>query len=235
MTVIVEFVGLPGSGKTTLEGELVSALGESGIRVLSPGPARSRRIVRKVSALWHSRRAVLAATRALSRDSRPIGMRARALRWLAATLERHGEAARQDASGAVLVLAEGMAQRALLAFLDHRLLHVNRQVGAYISDIPKPDVIVHLKIDPIVSVQRQQSRRMVEGKLNEQRVADRFDVSPDQLLQAMHSADDLLTHVVNTLATNFDVEVVCLDTSDFDAAEADLRNRIVPLLVRRAL
>lgn len=115
-----------GGQNDTLKAELESALGESGIWVLGRGPAQSGRIQRKVRSLWHNRRAVLAAVRALQRDSRPAAQRVRALRWLAATVELHHEAALLEVPGALLILGEGVAQRAMLAFVDARSSQVSR-------------------------------------------------------------------------------------------------------------
>jgi len=234
MTMIVEFVGLPGSGKTTLKAELESALVAAGILVLGPKRGESRRIRQKFGSLWRSRTAVLAAARALKSDSRPIAQRVRAMRWLATTLELYHEAHRLEMPGAVLILSEGVAQRALLAFLDAQSSHVSSHVGAYVPRIPKPDMIVHLRIDPVVSVQRQQSRRLTEGERGDQRAADRFHLEPDRLLTAMQLADQLLLRMVDNMATERGVEVICLDTNDLDAAATGLMDRVVPRIIHRA-
>lgn len=65
-------------------------------------------------------------------------------------------------------------------------------------------------------------------------MADRFDLAADRLLPAMRLADQLLSHVVDTLATEHGVDVISLDTSDLDAAVSDLRGRVVPRIIHRA-
>ena len=84
-----------------------------------------------------------------------------------------------------------------------------------------------------MSVQRQQSRRLTEGERGDQRVADRFHLQPDRLFTSMQLADQLLSRIVDNVATERGVEVISLDTSDLDAAATGLRDLVVPRIISK--
>lgn len=231
MAVIVEFVGLPASGKSTLKSELELALSRQGVPGFAYNSSQPGRGVRRVRSLWRSRLAVLAFARALVTDSRSLEQRIRAFRWLGATLGTYDEAGRGGSLHDVLILGEGVAQRAFLGFLDTQTAEVSPHLAAYLANIPKPHLAVYLKVDPHESVRRQQSRRAVQS---EPRKADRLDLPGDRLLAVMQAGDVFLAQLVGALANRHGVEVLGLDTTDLDAAIADLKDRVVPAVMHRS-
>lgn len=228
MTVI-EFVGLPASGKSTLALALGEYVATSGYPPVRPPPSRSKRLVAKAKALITFRRAFVAAVKALAVDSRPLGQRWLALRWILTTMAARNMS---PAAGAdpVLIQAEGLAQRALLAFLDAQTGRISPRLAEYLEYCPRPDVLVLVELAPTESVARQMARRA-----NDQlaRRGDRFQIPEPQLVSVMASAEDVLNRAASKFVSADDVEVVTLDANDLESATAELRQRVERILRAR--
>jgi RecA/RadA recombinase len=227
--IVIEFVGLPASGKTTLASALKEHVAASGFALAVPSSSRSERLASKITALVTYRRAYIAAVKALAIDSRPLGQRWLALRWLLTTLAARNVA---PTAGAVPVLiqAEGLAQRALLAFLDVQTGRVSPRLAEYLEHCPRPDVLVRVELEPTASVARQMARR-ADGQLA--RRGDRLRISESQLASMMASAEEVLDRAANEFGSADNVQVLEFDANDVDSATAGLCHQIDSILRSR--
>jgi len=226
---IIEFLGLPASGKSTLASALEEGVAAAGFPVLSPPASRVKRLAAKAEAVVTYRRAFGIALRALAVDGRPLGQRWVAARWLMTTFAAHLLAGRSDEPH-VLVQSEGCAQRALLVFLDAGSLRINPGLTEYLRRCPTPDVLVIVEADVATSVERQIERR---ASTSVARCADRFDTPEPQLADVIAMAEDLLSRAASEIGNQIGVEVVRIDAGDLDHAAMGLSDHVVRLLEAR--
>jgi hypothetical protein len=225
--IVIEFVGLPASGKSQLAAWLRNDLSRTGLPPASPASTSGRRLISKATALFTYRRAVIAAVRALAVDSRPLGQRWLALRWLLTTLEAH-TTVRHAGGARVSIQAEGVAQRALLLFLDVQSRRVDQRLQRYLESCPRPDLLIFLTLGSAASIERQAARRAGDSAA---RRGDRFDLPEPSLTPVIDRAQVLIDQVVAGFGESRDVTVVTLDASDLDAARVQLRDQVTRLLV----
>lgn len=226
--VIIEFVGLPASGKSTLATSLKEHAATAGFALAVPSSPRGKRLIGKAVSLFAYRRALVAAVRALAVDRRPLGQRLLALRWILTTMAaRHMAPAGGKEN--VLIQAEGLAQRALLAFLDVHAGRISPRLVEYLDNCPRPDVLVRVELELTASVERQMARFANDESA---RQGDRFQVSESQLVSLMASAEVILGRAADKFGSAHDVEVVTLNANDLDSAAADLRHKVA--LIMRA-
>jgi len=227
--IVIEFVGLPASGKSTLAGGLKEQVATAGFSLAVPSSSRGQRLIAKVRALVTYRRAFVAAVQALAVDSRPLGQRWLALRWIMTTMAARNMA---TVGGAVPVLiqAEGLAQRALLAFLDVQTGRISPRLMKYLEHCPRPDVLVLVGLVPAESAARQMARRANDQSA---RRADRFQIPESQLVSVMASAEEVLDRAASRFGSADDVEVVTLDAIDLDRATVELGRQLDRILRAR--
>lgn len=223
---IVEFVGLPTSGKTTLCRRTEGALGEART---ARRPDRRRLLVR-AGAVVRFRRAFTVGACYVLRGRRSWPHRSFAVRTLAATLERY---AAPHPAGAVVLLPEGAVQRSFLCFVEPGRPIPSDGVARYAAAIPVPDVIVRLRVRPEVAVARLQ-RAFRHPRPGATRVNRLAGVGPAALLATFTDAAAMLDDVVAVVVARSGgrTRVVDIDADEHAVAEAQWRARLLPLLAR---
>ena len=155
--MIVELMGIPGAGKTTIATALQERLREYDLRVpqnTSP-PIRFRKARRIGSALQY-RHALAIALGALSWSSRPTSDKLFAAKLLVVAVD-NARMAHAEQNG-VYVFPEGMAQRCFLLFVDRGGVANESTLERFVGRCPCPDLLVHVEIDAAVALHRLQVR-----------------------------------------------------------------------------
>lgn len=183
----IEFIGLPGSGKTTLHGKLLERLRKMGIPVRTAQSARSEmpsdqlssrlthqarsdpttpaklsratRVSAYLKAAWVYKRAVLLAARQLFLGRRPLGDKWFGFRLFVVALGRSCEARDSSFEGQVSLLDEGPIQRAFTVFVNGAGEVNHRAAIRYAQLVPLPDVLVYVKVITEVALYRLQERQ----------------------------------------------------------------------------
>ena len=211
--VIVEFVGLPGSGKTTLWRELreSDALG----LVAQGHPGGRGAVVRAGLRYW---RAALVALRVLVRSPRSWEDKLRAARWFLATLAHYGVPAE------IVLLDEGLVQRSFLLFAEREQVDRAVEIERYFNSIPVPDVVIALIVAPAICVDRLH--------LRPRSVPKRFrGLSPEAVTTAFTAGWQMIEGALAALASSAKpCTIVRLAADDLDEAKIRLRQDVVPLL-----
>lgn len=178
--VVVELVGLPASGKSTLADRLVATV--PGLRSARQGPGNPfARVRSKLVSAYRGRAAITEGALGLISDSRPSLERVRSLRWLLTTLENY-----EQLDGPI-VLAEGALQRAVLLFYDaQRGLWDDGRVRRYVERAPRSDLVVHLEVAPEIAASRYRERLQQIGEKT------RLDHSSIPLERHMVSIDSVI-------------------------------------------
>jgi thymidylate kinase len=240
--MIVEFAGLPGSGKSTAADRLLELMAEEGVPAkrlpMAPSPKVDKWLPQPV------KKALLAGGRAATMISHPtmlsalvIGLgaseRSRAEKWFAfrhAVVTAHALERAQNVSRELghFVAPEGICQRAFSVFVDGAGVAQTRTVRRFVEGAPRPDVVIVLQVDPQIAYQRLVSRGY--GGLSY-----RFDgLGEPELMQRFEAGGRLLTDAANHLATvsTPPVRITVLDADDLEAALDRLRSETVPFLLR---
>lgn len=197
--MILEFAGIPGSGKSTHAARLIDVLCAGGYPARS-GTAASygdrpggqvRRIVRayrKGTQLWTYRGLWVVSLSALAASNRPVRDRILTLRRLAKDLDGHRDAA---ARPEISVFDEGIVQRAFSLFVDGSAAP-ERLVRSFVSTAPAPDLLILMSVEPAAAVLRLRGR--------ERGLSPRISrLKPSHQLTALHDADELLLTVARGL------------------------------------
>jgi len=220
---VVEFAGLPGSGKTTSIPTLEHALGSRGvealtrIRVRTPPRALDRDGV-LASALrlpwftWHRVRSVMryraaavTAIRALARSSRTTKHKEAAFRRFAITLDNYESSRSRRSSGShgVVILSEGIAQSAWALFVNppRDAPARGREIAGFVEQVPVPDAVVYLRVPPEICLERLGARRPFG-------IHERFEgLEPRTLERVLSTGTAVLDQVVAGLAARGSVVV----------------------------
>lgn len=127
MARIIEFAGLPGSGKSTVRSGLLAAeptflipadIGRQKITIVGQhAPAAVSQIVSLARSAGSERRAMAFALPRLARSRRSVGDRASAARFVLVTADVLRRSA-QESPGATVVIDEGRLQRAFMVLVD---------------------------------------------------------------------------------------------------------------------
>ncbi len=223
--MIVEFVGIPASGKSTLRTQLAGLLAEANVETTGPDRASlGRRGITKARTVVRHRRVVIIAISALIYDSRSLAVRIRALRWLIATLEKYLPPSHPTGSKSVVLLDEGLIQRSVLLFFQPTRGTKDLLLSRYLRVIPYPSLIIRLSLDPDQAAPRYLQRLEVG-----ERPRERFSRNNRPLEDVFKDVDDFLTLVIEQVSDVTFVPVVEL-ASDGDLAADTMRAEIVPFI-----
>jgi hypothetical protein len=237
--VIVEFAGLPGSGKSTAAGRLQEAASARGIEVRtaldlrrdrSDPSARVQgllpRMASQALAIASHPWAVWAAVAALGRSQRSPAEKWYALRHVFVTFKVLRAARRGNGSDALIVLPEGLCQRGFLTFVDGGGVGSRAGLRRFLADAPQPDVVILLRTPPGVALSRVARR-------GHGAISYRFDgLSRRALHDRMIEGQQLLTDAAGFLASRRGVRMIVLDGGDLTSCLLELEGVVLPGLLR---
>jgi thymidylate kinase len=240
--MIVEFAGLPGSGKSTAADKLLKLMTERAVPArrlpLAPSPQVDRRLPRPVQ------EALLAGGRTATMISRPtmltalvsglrVSERSRAEKWFAfrhAAVTAHAfeRAGRMSQELPIFIAPEGICQRAFSVFVDGAGVADLQVVRRFVEGAPRPDIVILLQVAPRIAYQRLVSRGY--GALSY-----RFDgLSEPELMQRFEAGHGLLVDAADHLqAATAPALLSVLDADDLGSALDRLRSEVVPLVCRQ--
>jgi hypothetical protein len=230
--LVVELVGLPGSGKTTVGGALVAEVRSAGLLVhsdlVSPagaprGPVRW--LVRRPGLAGH--RLVRVAVAALWRSPRPLRDKREALGALLATLAARLDAGSGRAPADVLLLTEGLFQRAFLLLVDRAGCAPPWLVRAYARAVPPPDLVLRLsaEVDALLARLAGRTRKLPR------RLAG---MDGDRVRRLLGEADGLLDAVCRPGTGSAPVPLLSLDSTDLGRAVARALREGAPAILALA-
>ena len=203
---VVEFIGVPGAGKSTLVEKLEDILSDPSWAGMPMEASRRPRVWSKIVTVLLYSRALAAATRSLASDERSVSRRLRALRWFVSTLEIYNTRGK-----GVILIPEGTLQRAVLLFFTPGM-PVNRDLlDRYLRVVPLGDLVVRIVVSPTEAVQRNEVR-IVDP--NDGRSNPRFmdaEVPPEQ---AFSDANAFIRLVVSEVERHRGVPVMTIHVGD---------------------
>lgn len=205
---VIEFVGLPASGKSTIVKSVTTRLGDTHQPSQTTWWKRMWLKVRVLGAEW---RLMALAVGALLDDPRRLRDKTTALRWLITTLQPY-VASRSEA-----IIAEGVLQRSILLFYDAASASWRPEmVRKYVEAAPIPALAIHLPLSPEVAARRYRLR------LDEGSSPTRFDESRIPLEAHMVELSALLDFAIEcALASGWEVTAIP-PSPDIDSIVSDL-------------
>ena len=233
---IVEFVGLPGSGKTTFHQRAVRCLARLGSPAWTPVEFRETYLGRrgqKNSAelsdrlttqlrsghkIWLRTATALSslgvlgyAARQLLPSKRSCRLKLLAFRLLGVALENHRAGRRLLPHGHTLLLDEGLAQRSMTLFVDDDRPVPYTAIEAYARLIPWPDLLFHLKLGVEEAIERASNR--------DKHLPVRFQARrPNDLRESFRRTAEVFGLMLERAACS--TFVVELETGDLSKAES---------------
>lgn len=238
--MILEFVGLPGAGKSTLHSKLIARLSELNIPVIdgqsvagkSAGhetrkSSKFRRFRHYVVALCIYYGTIWMAFRQLAASRRSLGEKVLAFRWVIVALGRYQMAASLAGDRALVVFDEGIMQRAFTLFQDIGGAGGSEAVRSYVRSAPLPDVVVRVRVNPKIALRRLSQR--------DRGLSARFaEASPEQLLRIMKDGQQMFDTMLEELRasnrSNITVVTFEVEANDLDAASMELEKQLSPLI-----
>jgi thymidylate kinase len=237
--VIVEFAGLPGSGKSTAAARLISlahahgldtrTAADLGLVGSSRAPTWARKLLRPathlLSILTHPKLSwiILAA---LSTSKRSRAEKWYAFRHVLVTIRALRAANRDDSASTLTVLHEGLCQRAFLSFVDGEGAADAEATRRFVRSAPKPDVVVVLRVPPDLALTRVAGRG--HGALSY-----RFEqLSSEELLERLAEGQRLLLDVARQLASlQPSARTFVVDARDLTESSDRLERDVLPHLL----
>lgn len=226
--MIIEFAGLPGSGKTTATERLLAVAGECGYNSsqlqLSPFDSRSRIALGRAHCLARHPKMTAALLQGVARRKAPFRSNLFALRHSIVTACAMWHARAHEPSTGLIVAPEGIAQRAFMLFVDREGVADSSLVSRFLLGSPLPDVVIMLRAVPAVALSRVRQRD--HGPLSQ-----RFDgLSDSELEKRLGAGQRLLLDTLGDIQeARPALRVTVLDSTDLPAA---LR-RISPSFIRQ--
>jgi shikimate kinase len=225
--MIIEFIGLPGAGKTTLRRQLTDILGdgEPGVRTdadsgrARSGSGRLRRYASYCVAAWRWRTAIRISAICLASSRRPWREKLFALRLLVVSLGRYHAA--QSRRTPIVMMDEGFIQRCFTVLVDGPEEVSGEMVRRLASAGPHGDMVVHLKIDPEVALRRLSVRQ--------RGLPPRFAMlSHAELLATFRMADRSFGEIAAVVSHDrrHPADVVVVESDDVATANKLLRNAL---------
>lgn len=199
MSLVIEFCGLPGAGKSTLCQTVATRLRAAGIEVvergLPPGrQARARRLATKAATLLAAAMLAPRSLAAVARAAWSSGLRGR--EWLARTVNivvLHRRM--RPVTGAVVLVDQGVIQEVVAAGLTADGPSLARQLPETCGS--GVDVVVRVDVSIAVSARRLEERGTGESRLEQFEDSARAD--------ALRRAGDALDEVLERRTTGADV------------------------------
>lgn len=236
--LIIEFTGLPGSGKSTAAEYLALAATTRGITVLTPHDLRGPTSVfpfllglqHRLALAWPvltRPRMVAVLTLGLVRSQRSWFEKWYSFRHVVVTVAVLQRARRVKEPNTLIVLHEGVCQRVFQAFVDALGFANDRTVQRFLRDAPLPDVVIGLKVQPKTALARVRSRGY--GGLS-----NRFDDLSDELLkQRLADGQELLLRTLGYLQARDvpEVSTMVLDAQDLPRMMQQLGTDCLPTLL----
>lgn len=226
--MIIELVGVPASGKSTLRDQIVELLTEIGVEIVNTDRAFPlQRFLRKARTIVVHWRVLLITLAALLRDSRTLAIRIRSFRWVLATLDQYSSWQRSRAG--VLVLDEGVLQRSVLLFFHPSRAPKQALLNSYLRTIPYPSLVIRLVLAPGEAALRYTSR--LSDVRQNPRPGERFGELSDSLEDVITDIEDFITVVLSRAREIAELPLVQIPSDGAAATEA-LRNEVIPLVVQ---
>lgn len=241
--MIVEFAGLPASGKSiAAEALLQLAAREGAIAYRLPLDPRARRrpcggwvttLIRRtvlladrvVTLARHPTMAHALAT-AMRTSRRPLGEKWFALRHAVVTAHALKYARARMPAADLVVAPEGICQKAFLVFVDGSGAADTRTVQRFVGGAPHPDAVIVLRVTPDVAHERLRARSY--GPLSH-----RFDrLTEDELIDRFTAGQRLLLEAAAHLGTNGHTRIMVLEADDLAQVSDRLGALIRTLLPR---
>lgn len=236
--MIIEFVGIPGCGKSTAARHIIAVLEGHSIPIraatgqVDHGHAKrvARHLLRPVRftfSLLTSPRATVALIQALVRSGRSFAEKWFAFRHVVVTIDAVAQARRQTTPGTVTVFHEGVCQRSFLAFVDGSGTVDMRRLRRFAADIPHSDIIVVLQADPSTALDRVTQRG--HGALSH-----RFDhLAGEDLVRRLREGQKLLNDVVTLVSSRpkHPVLTLSIDSDDLPNALEQLEHELLAILL----
>jgi thymidylate kinase len=243
--VIIEFAGLPGSGKSTAAAHLITLAHAYGLDTRtaadlrqvrsSRAPTWVRKLLRPatdlLSILTHPKLSwtIFAA---LNSSKRSRAEKLYAFRHVLVTIRALRAANRDNGASTLTVFHEGLCQRAFLSFVDGEGAAGTEATRRFVRSAPKPDVVVVLQVPPDLALTRVAGRG--HGALSY-----RFEqLSREELLERLAEGQRLLLNVARQLASmqpsarTFVVDARDL-TESIDRLECDVLPHLLTELAER--
>lgn len=211
LSVILECVGVPGSGKSTVVREL-QAFFDGAINASLPVTRFTfrARFYRKIRAAIQFRKLLTMAMRSLLTDRRPIKWRMRSLRWFLTTLEAYTEVSPSEQRNGITLLSEGTIQRSLLLCYDDSGHIKETLLTRYLELAPVADIVIRLDIPISVAAARNVARNP----------DTRFTRRPEPLDSVLHEIDGFLTDVLAKFSATRDLRTVYISSTEDSAIKA---------------
>ena len=217
--MIIEFMGIPGAGKTTLHRSLMAALRNAGSDVRSaardgdvaPGRVgRLRRFGHYVAAGWRWRAALSIFARVLLRSNRSWAEKLFAFRLSIVALARYRIATSMGGAGLVL-LDEGYLQRCFTLLIEGPAITDPALIERLVAVGPRADLVIHVRPTPETAVARLNGRA--------QRLAPRLAaLSTDDLTATFRFADELFGRMADALNSDRSATVIAIESDDMEHA-----------------
>lgn len=226
MARIVEFAGLPGSGKTTisllLASEPNSDSSELSLTVAPVGRlARHKRRRLQVRAAYRYRACLWRSIRILKRSDRPVQQRMLAFRLLLVSLSEY-VFAEELARDKLIALDEGVVQRCFMLFIERSGITLSLDaIRSFIETLPAPEFVILLSVNPELAMERLETRSRGLPK--------RFEaLSHDERCEILDAGYALLAGVVERFETERRTEtMVLVDNLRPDKAAALIRSELI--------
>lgn len=253
--MIVEFAGLPGAGKTALHRRAIERLRAFDVSVWPArsvedihGSAAHDTLdshladptLKGHSLLWSKLRKVTSLAQTIVQFRRLIGIaiwhlikrhrtprdKLRSLQRLRMILENQRRVRAQTVAEQIVLLDESVVHNVLNIFVDGISDIDLKAVRCYIHAIPRPHVLIYVKVDPVIAQQRCATR--VRGLPKNMQAFT---------LERAHKAMTDSQEVLNMLVEEFQAskgtstQVVSIDANDLARTNSEFDAHVIPYLV----